>query len=167
MSNEDYMLDVESATNSERSFKNDKRTYCNVAKASRLIVERLHSLLSQARYEKKFRWHHLSLATKIIFALAASSTLSAYPFPALTHDYLHPLTKSKGSGLFSSSSWLSVDLQRSQFPTVSNRLRRIGQTPARLTKLASNGHRSLAKASTWYQCTLTTTTYEEYLYSMR
>ena len=83
MSNEDHMLDVESATSSEISFKYEKRTIRNVVKASRSIVARLRSLLSQVRYEKKFAWRHLSLATKIIFALAATSTLSAYPFPTM------------------------------------------------------------------------------------
>ena len=77
MFNEDQMMDVESAPSSEISFKIDKRTIRNVAKASRSIVGRLRSLLSQVQYEKKFAWRHLSLATKIIFALAATSTLSA------------------------------------------------------------------------------------------
>ena len=104
MSNEDHMLDVESATSSEILFKFEERTIRNVAKASRSIVGRLRSLLYRVRYEKKFAWRHLSLATKIIFALAATSTLSAYPLPAMTCDYLHLLTKSKGFGLFSSSS---------------------------------------------------------------
>lgn len=100
MSNEDHMLDVESATSLEIIFKNDRHTNRNVAKASRLIVGRLRSSLSLVRHKKKFQWRHLSLATKIIFALAATSTLLAYPFPAMICDYLHLLTNLKDLDYF-------------------------------------------------------------------
>ena len=98
MFNEDHLLDVESATSSVISFKNDKHTIRNVVQASRSIFGRLRSLLSRVRYEKKFAWRHLSLATKIIFALAATSTLSAYPTLAMTCDHLHLLTSLKDLG---------------------------------------------------------------------
>ena len=74
------MLDAESMINSEIKLKDNLSTYDHETKASRLAATRLHSLLRHVRGEKKLRWRHLSLAMRMILALAAASTLSANPF---------------------------------------------------------------------------------------